>query len=55
MQMFKSSFFFNDDDNFMLVISLKPTKQISLYPFKIHIFYKKLALHMNSAQIYYFN
>ena len=49
----ESSCFFNDDDNFILVILLKPTKLINLYRFKIHIFYRKLALDMNSAQIYY--
>ena len=55
IQISEYSWFFNDDDNFMLVISLKPTKQINLYWFKIHIFYRKLALHKNSAQIYYFD
>ena len=38
-----------------MVISLKPIKQINLYRFKIHIFYRKLARHRNSAQIYHFN
>ena len=56
IQISESSCFFNDDDdNFMLVIWLKTTKQINLYQFKIHIFYRKLALHSNSTQIYYFN
>ena len=40
IQVFESSCFFNDDDNFML----KPTKQINLYRFKIHILDRKLAL-----------
>ena len=38
----------------MLVILLKPTKQINLYQFKIDIFYRKLALQGNVAHIYYF-
>ena len=55
IQISEYSCFFNDDDNFMLIILLKPAKQINLYRFKIHIFYRKLALHKNSAQIYYFD
>ena len=56
VQISEYSCFFNDDDNnFMLVISLKPTKKINLYRFKILIFYRKLALHKNSTQIYYFD
>ena len=39
----------------MMIISLKPTKHTDLYQFKIHIFYRKLSLHSNSAQIYYFD
>ena len=51
IQISKSScfFFFNNNDNFILVISLKPTKQINLYPFIIHIFYKKLSLNKIST------
>ena len=55
IQISESYYFFNDDDDFILVISLKPTKHINLYRFKINIFYRKLALDMNSAQIYYFD
>jgi len=47
-------YFFNDDDNFIPVILLKPTKQINLYRFKIHIFYRKFKFHTNSAKKYYF-
>ena len=50
----KSFRFFNDNNNFMLVILLKPAKYINLYQFKIHIFYRKLSLHKNFARIYYF-
>ena len=55
IQIPESFCFLNDDDNFMLVISLKSTKQINLYQFKIHIFYKKLTLNINYVLIYYFD
>ena len=54
IQVFESSYFFNDNYNLILMILLKPTKYINLYWFKIYIFYRKLALHRNSTQIYYF-
>ena len=55
IQISESSCFFNDDDTFMLVISLKPNKQINLNQFKIDIFYRKIVVHSNSTQIYYFD
>ena len=55
IQISESSCFFNEYDNFMLVILLKPTKQINLYQFKIDIFYRKLALQVNVVHIYYFD
>ena len=51
IQISKSSCFFNDDDNFILIILFKSTKQINLYQLKIHIFYRKLAL----SQEFYIN
>ena len=39
IQISESYCFFNDDDNFMLIILLKHTKHINLYQFKIHIIY----------------
>ena len=55
IQISEFSCFFYDGNKFMLVISFETTKQINLYRFEIHIFYRKLALDMNSAQIYYFS
>ena len=54
IQISEFSFFFNDDDIFMLVISFENTKQINLFRFKIHIFYRTLVLWQEFCTNYYF-